>query len=45
MSAFCNEVLRWRPIVPLAEPHAVMEDDIFENYFIPQGSIVIGNAG
>lgn len=44
MSAFCDETLRWRPILPLAIPHAVMEDDIYGNYFIPKGSTVIGDT-
>ncbi|KAH9916829.1 cytochrome P450, partial [Amylocystis lapponica] len=37
------EVLRWNPVVPLGAPHRLMEDDIYEGYFLPKGSIVIAN--
>ena len=38
-----KEVLRWRPPLPNAIPHLVIEDDEYEGYFIPKGSLVIGN--
>nr|AVZ23839.1 cytochrome P450 [Thanatephorus cucumeris]QDJ74245.1 cytochrome P450-5 [Thanatephorus cucumeris] len=38
------EVQRWQPVNPLAIPHAVMEDDEYRGYYIPKGSIVIGNT-
>jgi cytochrome P450 len=44
VNALCNEVLRWHPVTPLAIAHRVMQDDVYGNYFIPGGSIVIGNA-
>ncbi|THH17674.1 hypothetical protein EW146_g3176 [Bondarzewia mesenterica] len=44
VSALVKEVLRWRPVVPLAIPHRLVSDDIYEGYFIPGGSIVIGNG-
>ncbi|GJJ13505.1 hypothetical protein Clacol_007759 [Clathrus columnatus] len=43
-NAFCYEVLRWRPGLPLAVPHAALEDDIYGGYFIPKGSIVVADA-
>ncbi|KAJ7366653.1 cytochrome P450 [Mycena albidolilacea] len=41
--AVVREVLRWRPIVPLGVPHATTEDDIYNGYFIPKGTIVLAN--
>lgn len=32
------------PSFPLAVPHASVEDDIHDGYFIPNGTIVIGNT-
>ncbi|KAF8158964.1 cytochrome P450 [Mycena galopus ATCC 62051] len=42
--AVVREVLRWRPIVPLAIAHATSEDDIYEGYFIPKGTMVLPNV-
>ncbi|KAH9952752.1 cytochrome P450 [Russula dissimulans] len=44
IDAICKEVLRWGATVPVAVPHASTEDDIYEGFFIPKGSLVIGNA-
>ncbi|KAI0264150.1 cytochrome P450 [Gloeopeniophorella convolvens] len=42
--AICKEVLRWHPVAPLAVPHATIQDDLYEGYFIPKGAIIIGNT-
>ncbi|KAH9956418.1 cytochrome P450, partial [Russula dissimulans] len=44
VDAVCKEVLRWRPPVPLAVPHATTKDDVYEGFFIPKGAQVVGNA-
>ncbi|KAI0253751.1 cytochrome P450 [Lactifluus subvellereus] len=44
VDAVCKEVLRWRPVTPLALPHAVTEDNTYGGFFIPKGAIVIGNT-
>ena len=44
INAVCKEVLRWHPISPSGIAHRVTRDDIFEGYFIPAGTIVVGNA-
>lgn len=38
-----KEVARWAPVVPLGLQHRVMQDDVYEPYFIPKGAAVIGN--
>ncbi|KAI0693571.1 cytochrome P450 [Cytidiella melzeri] len=42
--AVCKEVLRWMPVAPMALPHRSTEDDVYENYYIPKGSIVLVNS-
>ncbi|KAJ7680690.1 cytochrome P450 [Mycena polygramma] len=37
------EVLRWKPLVPLGLPHLLTKDDIYRDYHIPSGSIVMVN--
>jgi len=35
---------RWQSVAPLAIPHYVTEDDKYNGYLIPKGSIVAGNT-
>ena len=45
ISAIIKELLRWQPVVPLGVPHRAITDDVYNNqYFIPKGSVVIGNV-
>ncbi|KAF9474971.1 cytochrome P450 [Pholiota conissans] len=37
------ETLRWGPPAPLSLPHAVSEDDVYEGYYIPKGTLVLPN--
>ncbi|KAI0747863.1 cytochrome P450 [Daedaleopsis nitida] len=39
-----QEVLRWRPVVPLGIPHSTMQDDTYNGMFIPKGTMVFANA-
>ncbi|EXJ86782.1 hypothetical protein A1O3_03736 [Capronia epimyces CBS 606.96] len=41
--ALVKEVLRWRPVNKFGMPHCTSEDDWYEGYFIPKGSVVILN--
>ncbi|KIJ30157.1 hypothetical protein M422DRAFT_141165, partial [Sphaerobolus stellatus SS14] len=40
----CKEALRWNPLLPSGLPHVASEDAVVQGYFIPQGTIIFGNA-
>ncbi|TEB32646.1 cytochrome P450 [Coprinellus micaceus] len=42
-NAVASEALRWHCVTPTAVPHRVMEDNIFNGYFIPKGSLIMPN--
>ncbi|KAH9973229.1 cytochrome P450 [Lactifluus volemus] len=44
VSAILEEALRWHPVVPLAIPHRLTTDDVYEGWFLPAGTLVIGNS-
>ena len=44
VNALVREVLRWHIVAPIGVPHRSMNDDEYNGYFIPSGSIVIVNA-
>ncbi|KAF9482335.1 cytochrome P450 [Pholiota conissans] len=44
VDAIIKEVLRWRPVAPLALPHRLVADDEYNGYFLPSGSVVVGNS-
>ncbi|KAF8513930.1 cytochrome P450 [Hysterangium stoloniferum] len=39
-----KELYRWHPVVPLGVAHAVTQDDIYGEFFIPKGAIIVGNV-
>jgi cytochrome P450 len=41
--AVIKEVIRWRPTLSLAVPHAALEEDWYEGMYIPKGAICIPN--
>lgn len=43
INAVVKEVLRWHPVGPMGVPHMSTEDDIWGDYFIPKGSIIMPN--
>ncbi|OSX64689.1 hypothetical protein POSPLADRAFT_1134235 [Postia placenta MAD-698-R-SB12] len=44
IDALIKEVLRWNPVLPLALPHSLMEDDTYRGYHIPKGATVLANS-
>ncbi|KAF9445149.1 cytochrome P450 [Macrolepiota fuliginosa MF-IS2] len=42
-TAIVKETLRWLPIAPIAIPHLSTEEDVYEGYRIPKGSVIIPN--
>ncbi|KAH6904896.1 cytochrome P450 [Coprinopsis sp. MPI-PUGE-AT-0042] len=42
--AIVREILRWRPVDPIGLQHQSTEDDVYEGYFIPKGTLVIFNV-
>jgi len=43
IEAVLRETLRFNPIAPLGLPHATVNDDVYEGYFIPKGTSVVAN--
>ncbi|EMD35757.1 hypothetical protein CERSUDRAFT_115706 [Gelatoporia subvermispora B] len=43
VTALIQEVHRWIPIGPLALAHKVIQDDVYNGYFIPKGTEIITN--
>ncbi|KAK3616594.1 hypothetical protein LTR56_025864 [Elasticomyces elasticus] len=39
-----KEAMRWRPVTPLAFPHALAEDDWIDGMLLPKGTVIIVNA-
>ncbi|TFK33961.1 cytochrome P450 [Crucibulum laeve] len=42
--AIVKEALRWRDVVPIAIPHYVEVDDIYNGYRIPAGTTIVPNG-
>ncbi|TDL26569.1 cytochrome P450 [Rickenella mellea] len=43
IEAIVKEVLRWNPVAPMGLPHVSAEDDVYNGYYIPKGSILMAN--
>ncbi|KAL3461172.1 cytochrome P450 [Aspergillus heterothallicus] len=43
IDAIVKESLRWHPVAPMGIPHMCTEDDVYEGYQIPKGSLVMPN--
>lgn len=44
LTAIMKECHRWEPTVPLAIPHLLTEDDVYNGYFLPKGTLVVPNS-
>ncbi|KAK0469239.1 cytochrome P450 [Desarmillaria tabescens] len=43
INALVLEVIRWHTVTPTAVPHRAIEDDVYDGYFIPKGSLIVAN--
>ncbi|KAI0644245.1 cytochrome P450 [Trametes meyenii] len=43
LNALVKEVLRWHVISPIGVPHRSIEEDVYDGYLIPAGSLIIPN--
>ncbi|KAF8634716.1 hypothetical protein AX17_004119 [Amanita inopinata Kibby_2008] len=43
IQATVRETLRWRAVTPLIVPHCTKEDDSYNGFFIPKGTICLAN--
>ncbi|KAG7085519.1 hypothetical protein E1B28_003079 [Marasmius oreades] len=44
LNAVASEALRWHSVTPTAVPHRAAEDNVFEGYFIPKGTLIMANV-
>lgn len=44
INAVVKETLRWQIVAPLGVPHVSQEDDVYNGYFIPAGTILMANS-
>ncbi|PVF96180.1 cytochrome P450 [Serendipita vermifera] len=44
-NAAWNESMRWNVTIPLGVPHVSTDDDVWNGYYIPKGSIIQYNIG
>ncbi|KAL3462651.1 cytochrome P450 [Aspergillus heterothallicus] len=44
INAMVKESLRWHPVTPMGLAHSVTEDDTYEGYHIPKGSVIMPNT-
>ncbi|KAJ8508596.1 hypothetical protein ONZ45_g9144 [Pleurotus djamor] len=38
------EILRWKPVIPLLNPHLSTSSDTYRGYFLPEGSVIFANV-
>ncbi|KAF9020970.1 cytochrome P450 [Hymenopellis radicata] len=43
INCIVKETYRWEQVIPLGVPHRLMKDDVYEGYFIPEGTTMIVN--
>ena len=44
LRACMDETLRWRPVAAGGIPHMLTQDDTYEGYFLPKGTLLFANA-
>ncbi|KZV73581.1 cytochrome P450 [Peniophora sp. CONT] len=44
IEALVSEVMRWAPVAPMGIPHKLVQDDVYDGYHIPAGSLILPNV-
>ena len=44
VNAIVKECFRWHSPLPLGLPHRSIQDDVYDGYHIPAGSVLVANA-
>ncbi|VDC03997.1 unnamed protein product [Peniophora sp. CBMAI 1063] len=44
VEALVSESMRWAPVAPMAIPHRLVQDDVYNGYHLPAGSLVLANV-
>ncbi|KAI0163026.1 cytochrome P450 [Pestalotiopsis sp. NC0098] len=44
LKACMDETLRWRPVAPGGVPHMLTQDDVYQGYLLPRGTVVLANT-
>ncbi|KAJ2911405.1 hypothetical protein MD484_g9007, partial [Candolleomyces efflorescens] len=44
ITAIVYETLRWRDVIPMAVPHLLSAEDIYNGYRFPKGAVIIPNS-
>ncbi|KAI0643186.1 cytochrome P450 [Trametes meyenii] len=44
IDAIIKESLRWHVVLPLCLPHRTLDNDVFDGYFIPAGTLLVPNT-
>ncbi|KAF7532399.1 hypothetical protein G7054_g7988 [Neopestalotiopsis clavispora] len=44
LKACMDETLRWRPVAPGGVPHMLTQDDVYQGYLLPKGTVVLANT-
>ena len=43
VNVILKELARWHVVAPTGVPHAATQDDVYNGYLIPKGSLVVPN--
>ena len=43
LNALVKELMRWHVVAPTGVPHATVQDDAYNGWLIPEGSLVLAN--
>lgn len=44
INAVVKECMRWHVVVPLGIAHRTIADQVYKEYFVPKGTVVVSNA-